>query len=87
MRTVIQNFIKRMIKIYIYVTIQTNYLEYNDCLFVNKNNIYASIDDWTGAKRKIFAFHLYTWRIFFEILLNQPEIRLYLPFSDGNPFW
>ena len=24
----------------------------------------------------------FTQRIFFEILLNQPEIRLYLPFSD-----
>ena len=24
----------------------------------------------------------YTQRYFFEVLLNQPEIRLYLPFSD-----
>ena len=26
--------------------------------------------------------YIYTQRNIFEILLNQPEIRLYLPFSD-----
>ena len=37
----------------------------------------AAHGPWTGKSNIMYA-----QRIFFEILLNQPEIRLYLPFSD-----
>ena len=33
-------------------------------------------------KKERGNYYMYTQRNLFEILLNQPEIELYLPFSD-----
>ena len=63
-----------------------------DCIFTHANRLPV----WNGtANEKETALRtrafLYTQRNLFEILLNQSEIRLYLPFSDwfeqnGRPF-
>ena len=42
----------------------------------------CSFFPWKGSRSPRETQRLYTQRYFFEILLNQTEIRLYFPFSD-----
>ena len=50
----------------------------------NAGKLIKKFGPWliNSCRGRTLQMWVHTKRIFFEILLNQPKIRLYLPFSD-----